>query len=279
MNKIKILAMVILAITFFTSCEDEEVDTTKPTITVTGPEEEEVLYTGSDVHFEVDFADDMELKSYKVDIHSNFDGHDHKAPTSDSVAWSFQKSWNFDAGQKNSHVHHHEIVIPTEIDGVKLATGDYHFMIYCTDAAGNESYVAVPVEIHDPIDTIAPIVSSVTAPAPNQIFTANQTISISGTIADNEHLDGLFIAIMHEGATISQVNATDCFAVITHEHDAVHELSNYNFSSSINVGQSTDNNTTPKPITWTPGNYYIIVKAKDESGNYGYSSQYPIVIQ
>ncbi len=279
MNKFKIFALVFLTIALFASCEKEEADTTKPTITVNAPGDEEVLYTGVDVHFDVDFADDVELKSYKVDIHSNFDGHEHKNPTADSIAWTFQKSWSFDAGLKNSHVHHHEIVIPTEVDGVKLATGDYHFMIYCTDAAGNESYVAIPVEIHEPTDSIEPTVNSVSAPASNQVFTNSQTISISGTVSDDNHLEGLFVAIMAEGSTISQVNATECFAVMMHEHDAVHEQTSYDFSASINVGQAQDNNTTPKPILWTPGNYYLIVKVMDESGNYGYSTQYPIVIQ
>jgi len=272
--------MLLSALFFATSCEKDDKDTQKPIITISAPEENEVLYIGSEIHFEVDFSDDVELKSYKVDIHSNFDGHDHKsALTDDSVAFTFQKSWNFDAGLKNSHVHHHEIVIPSEIDGKEISQGDYHFMVYCTDAAGNESWVAAPVKILKSTDLDAPTFSNIVAPTNNQVFANGQTITISGTVSDNEHLDGLFVAIMPEGATNEQVNPTDCFAVMLHEHDAVHEQQTYNFTASINVGQLQDNNTTPKNITWTAGNYFLIVKSPDESGNVGFSTQYPIVIE
>jgi len=275
------IAIVLLMSAFIiTSCEKDEVDTQKPVITISAPEEHEVLYIGSEIHFEVDFSDDTELKSYKVDIHSNFDGHDHKSiATEDSVAFSFQQSWNFDAGLKNTHIHHHEIVIPLEIDGKEISQGDYHLMVYCTDAAGNENWIAIPVEIMKSADAEAPTFTNIVAPTANQIFANNQIITITGTVSDNEHLDGLFIAIMPEGATNEQVNSTDCFAVMLHEHDAVHELQNYNFTATITVGQVQDNNDPPKNITWTPGNYYIIVKSPDESGNVGFSTQYPIVIQ
>ncbi len=282
MKNIKYFVAIALLMSVFviTSCEKDDTDTQKPVITLAAPEENEVLNIGSEIHFEVDFSDDVELKSYKVDIHSNFDGHDHKsASTGDSIAFSVQKSWNFDAGLKNTHVHHHEITIPHEIDGKEISQGNYHFMVYCTDAAGNESWVAVPVKIMKSIDTEAPSFTNIVAPAANQVFTNGQTITITGTVSDNEHLDGLFVAIMPEGATNEQVNSTSCFAVMLHQHDAVHELQTYNFTATITVGQAQDNNNPPKNITWTAGNYYIIVKSPDESGNEGFSTTYPIVIQ
>ncbi len=282
MKKLKYIIVAMLLISSFAiiSCEKEDADTQKPVITLSAPAEDEVLYIGADVHFEIDFQDDVELKSYKVDIHSNFDGHTHKSTaTGDSVAFSYQKSWNFDAGQKNAHVHHHEIVIPEEIDGHEISQGDYHFMIYCTDAAGNESWLAVPIEIKKSADTQAPTLTNMVVPSANQTFSNGQTISISGTITDNQHLEGLFVAIMPQGATNEQVTASGCFAVMLHEHDALHELQTYNFAASIQVGQAQDNNNPSKAITWTAGNYFVIVKSLDESGNTVFSAQYPIVIQ
>jgi len=274
-------AAMLLAVVFFaTSCEKEENDTQKPVITVEGPEQNEVLYIGSGIHLEVEFTDDTELKSYKVDIHSNFDGHTHKSTNSeDTIAWSFQKSWNFDAGQKNAHVHHHEIVVPHEYNGNDISQGIYHFMIYCTDAAGNESWTAVPVKIMKSADKELPTFTGIVAPASNQIFANGQTIAISGTVNDNDALHGLFVAIMPENATNEQVNATECLAVMLHEHDAVDGKQTYNFTTSIQVGQAKDNNNPSKNITWTPGKYFIIVKSTDESENEGFSQKYPIVIQ
>ena len=38
---------------------------------------------------------------------------------------------------KTAHIHHHDIVIPAN-----ATPGDYHLMVYCTDAAGNQTYIA-----------------------------------------------------------------------------------------------------------------------------------------
>lgn len=145
-----LLTTFILAITIFSSCDEDEVDNNQPIITIGEPAENETLYIGSDVHFECDFSDDTELASYKIEIHDNFDGHTHEKSLQmedDSVAFSYNNSWNFDEGLKNAHIHHHEIVIPETIDGVRIAQGDYHFGIYCTDIAGNESHQFIDIHI------------------------------------------------------------------------------------------------------------------------------------
>lgn len=41
------------------------------------------------------------------------------------------------AGAKNASIHHHEILIPAN-----ATPGNYHLMVYCTDAAGNEAHLA-----------------------------------------------------------------------------------------------------------------------------------------
>lgn len=43
------------------------------------PEEGQALKIGSEygVHFEMDLSDDVMLKSYMIEIHSNFDHHSH----------------------------------------------------------------------------------------------------------------------------------------------------------------------------------------------------------
>lgn len=149
MKKFKYITAIMLFISLFiVSCEKDDADTVKPVITITGPEDDEAIFIGSEIHFEVDFSDDTELKSYKVDIHSNTDGHSHKAvTTNDSVAFTFQKSWEFEPGLKNAKINHYEIEIPVLIDGKPILEGHYHFLVYCTDVAGNESWTATEVEI------------------------------------------------------------------------------------------------------------------------------------
>lgn len=68
----------------------------------------------------------------------------------DSVA--FEKTWmesDFIAlgeepvsGKRSVTIHHHLIAIPETMNGKPLKEGHYHFIIYCTDQAGQESYIA-----------------------------------------------------------------------------------------------------------------------------------------
>ena len=140
-NNIQFLLIltVVTVLSVFTSCSDDDGDTTLPVINLTAPAEGAILKIGSDVHFDMEVADNEMLASYKVEIHNNFDGHEHSRATradGDTTPFYFQKSWSL-AGQKNATIHHHEIIIPTN-----ATPGNYHLMVYCTDAAGNEAYVA-----------------------------------------------------------------------------------------------------------------------------------------
>ena len=123
---------------FFTSCSsDNEGDTVKPVINLIEPTEGATLKIGNahGVHFDMELSDDVMLKSYKVNIHSNFDGHSHTRTSEETVDFSFNRSW--DVSGKNTKIHHHEIVIPEN-----ATPRNDHLMVYCTDEAGNESYLA-----------------------------------------------------------------------------------------------------------------------------------------
>lgn len=125
----------------FSACDEEDADTTKPVITLDEPEDGDSLRIGESVHFECDFSDDEALGSYLIEIHNNFDGHGHKISSSqtrgeDTEAFYFKKSYDI-SNLRNTHVHHHDIVIPEN-----ATPGAYHLIVYCTDAAGNQAMVA-----------------------------------------------------------------------------------------------------------------------------------------
>ena len=160
----------------FTACEKVDVDREKPVITVMKPAEDEVVTPGSAIRFEVEFSDNEALASYKVNIHGAFDGHEHNAAVkaagrnevvaaadyetglrpfgmraaTDSVA--FEKTWAESdfialgatpiAGGKKVTVAHQYIVIPENLNGKPLREGHYHFIVYCTDQSGQESFVS-----------------------------------------------------------------------------------------------------------------------------------------
>ena len=148
--KYLLLSISIVTITLlFTSCDsDNDGDTTPPVINLIAPAEEGILKIGDEhgMHLEMELSDNEMLSSYKVEIHNNFDGHEHtkSLKADETTPFSFQKSWDV-SGKKNATIHHHEIMIPEN-----ATPGNYHLMVYCTDAAGNETYVARDIVLsHD----------------------------------------------------------------------------------------------------------------------------------
>ena len=140
-TKIYFTTILVISVLAFFSCDKEDSDTTKPVIDLHEPAEGQALLIGSEkgVHFEMDLSDDVMLKSYKIDIHNNFDHHSHggtRAEGEGRVPFVFNRSYDV-SGKKNVHVHHHDIVFPED-----ATPGDYHLMVYCTDAAGNETHIA-----------------------------------------------------------------------------------------------------------------------------------------
>ena len=75
-----IISLLAMSVFVFISCDDSDSDTTKPVIELHEPEEGQALKIGSEygVHFEMDLSDDVMLKSYMIEIHSNFDHHSHE---------------------------------------------------------------------------------------------------------------------------------------------------------------------------------------------------------
>lgn len=159
MKKLFLVSIVLLGTLVFTSCEREPKDTERPVIDLIGPEAKEAIKPGSDVHFEVKFSDNIALASYKVNIHGNFKPHTHIiASNAENDSVIFDKTWLeedfINAGERESingkkevTIHHHKIVIPATIDGKPIKAGPYHFMVYCTDKAGNESFIARDITI------------------------------------------------------------------------------------------------------------------------------------
>ena len=163
MKKIYIASLVALCLpALFLSCENEN-DTQKPVINLVDPAEGEILKIGGDVHLELELSDNEGLKSYKIDMHDNISNpHTHssaaaRASVSDSVL--FSKTWDEAyfiskgespiEGLKNKHIHHHLIEIPAQVNGKPIRQGSYHFIVYCTDVNGNESFVSHTVQLRE----------------------------------------------------------------------------------------------------------------------------------
>lgn len=275
------LAVIASASTLMVGCsksnDETPADTDKPNIQVVSPANEQVFLPGDTITFNANFSDNVELNSYKIDIHFGT-GHDHKS-TNDSITWTYQKSWNFEAGLSSASISHNEVIIPTEIDGKTIAPGEYHFLVYCTDKAGNENFMALSIDIEapeEPADVDAPEITITFSPANLEVFGRNDTIRISGNVTDSHHLSSLLVALMRENQTDEQVNEADAFAIVLNANADVQELGSFDFGGSIVVSNPLDNNVPPRNITWSHGIFYLVVRAEDEYGNVRFSEHFPV---
>lgn len=151
-------ALLALTVTALTACGGSDGDGARdmvlPTISETGitanPIDCQQYQPGDTIPFQYVFKDNVQLGNYNIEIHSNFDHHSHgtsavtceKSPHEEGKkAWVFNQSYAIPAAA-TSFTAQQKIPVPTDI-----ATGDYHFMIRLTDAAGNQEIKAVAIKI------------------------------------------------------------------------------------------------------------------------------------
>ena len=275
--RVSVLCTIAIALVmglFFTSCEKDEV-AAKPVIDLTelGYENDKIGYLGSDLHIEADIVAEGTIDNIAIVIHPEGEhepgGHDNE--------WEVDMTFTKFSGLKNTTFHEH-VDIP-----VTAEAGDYHFHFIVTDMEGQQTSVEEELEVLQPDDAVAPEMSIASTPSNNQTFNKGETISISGSVSDDKALGGMYIGLVRvdQNLTDAEVNATNTITLLhTHDFDSP---ASHNFSASITVGATQDNNITPKDITgdisWQTANYYILVKCKDAfGGNWTISSHYPIVI-
>jgi hypothetical protein len=93
------ILLLLAAVTAFSGCESDDIDTRKPQIVLSEPAEEEAYAPGSAIHFVVTLSDNVALASYKVNIHGAFDGHTHSAVqpsltrATDAEPHPFERTW------------------------------------------------------------------------------------------------------------------------------------------------------------------------------------------
>ncbi len=280
-SKLKILTLffTIASVAILSSCDKDET-TPNPVITLTelGYENSKIGYAGTDLHIEAEIVAEGKIDIITIEIHPEGE-HEDKSTSIflHEDEWEMDTTYTKFSGIIDPTFHEH-IDIPAYAD-----TGHYHFHFTVTDLEGRQTVVEEELEIRYPDDAVAPTVNVTSAPTNNQSFTNGETISISGSVSDENALGGMYIGLVREGQNLSdaEVNATNTITLLhTHEFDSA---TAHNFSASIDVGAAQDNNITPKDITgdlaWQSANYYIVVKCKDAfGGNWTFSSHYPIVI-
>ena len=151
----------------FAACENSTKDTTPPVIDSASflPADCDIYYAGDTILVHFICSDDIELGSFNIEIHSNFDHHTHGTSASsceydeehpdegeeyleedhahgaDEGAWVFNQDYTMARGMTMVTVSH---LIPVPEDAEE---GDYHFMVRLTDRAGWQTFKAVAIHI------------------------------------------------------------------------------------------------------------------------------------
>ena len=158
MRNSTIIFILVLSLTHFHSCKEEDIDKEKPAIDLTiqdaFPVNCDTLYFGESYTLKIRFTDNAELGSYSIDIHNNFDHHSHSTeveecnmdPDKEPVnPWVFIQDYEIPAGL-TEHVTDITLSLPSDCCG-EYDEGDYHFFISLTDAEGWSAQKGLSVKI------------------------------------------------------------------------------------------------------------------------------------
>jgi hypothetical protein len=138
------------------SCSDADKDDQLPVIDMTGDADYPMdcisLLRGETFTFHATFSDNIELGSYSIEMHHNFDHHTHSTSTAECELdpvktavnpFIFLEEYSIPGGL-TTYFPTVQIEIPDTID-----TGDYHFMVRLTDKAGWQALKGISVKIVD----------------------------------------------------------------------------------------------------------------------------------
>lgn len=144
----KVRLISILSLLLTAACDPAEIDDQKPFVDLSMmgafPVSCDTLYLGESFTWKVRFADNVELGSYSLEIHHNFDHHAHSTepesceldPVKEPVN-PFHTIMDFEipAGSAEYTVNESIHIPSSDVNG-DMDPGDYHFFISLTDREG-----------------------------------------------------------------------------------------------------------------------------------------------
>ncbi len=151
---------ILATFIFLFSCKKkEDTDNEKPVInldfTDAFPQNCDTLYFGESFVLKMRFTDNVELGSFSMDIHNNFDHHSHSTevtecsldPIKDPVnPFLFIEDYNIAAGQ-SEYITSLSVSIPSGNKYGAYDEGDYHLFINLTDKEGWSSQKGLSIKM------------------------------------------------------------------------------------------------------------------------------------
>ncbi|MCG8308516.1 MAG: DUF4625 domain-containing protein [Cytophagales bacterium] len=159
MKKNKIVFLLFLSGTLLFSCEKEDIDQVKPDIDMSAmdafPVACDTLYFGENFTLKAVFTDNVELGSFNLDIHHNFDHHTHSTEVIECNLADKKEPLNpyiliqdFEIPEgSSSYEANLEISLPSVNGDGKYDEGDYHFHINLVDKNGWSTPYGVGVKM------------------------------------------------------------------------------------------------------------------------------------
>ncbi len=160
MKNFKIYYFLIIAVIIATSCtKDEDIDKTEPVIDLNFSEAFPVncdtIYFGESFTFKALFTDNIQLGSYSIDIHNNFDHHSHTTEVTECELDPVKEAINpfvtiedYDIPEgQNEYLTDISVTIPSGNSDGEYDEGDYHFFISLTDHEGWSSQKGLSIKM------------------------------------------------------------------------------------------------------------------------------------
>ena len=202
---------ILSAIFILASCKKESEDSTKPLINsvkINGiVADEHEMNAGETFTIEVSTSDNESLNQLKVNIHSADDGHTHDDVSGEVDApnigvWSETQIFNI-SGTSNTQ--------SLTLDVPAVVAGHWHVEVMLIDEQGNEALEYVTT-LHV-VNTNLPIMNVVSVPAAVDYeisIAPGETITLSGTITDDDGLDSGHVELENEttGEIVWEQNLT-----------------------------------------------------------------------
>jgi hypothetical protein len=262
----KKIAFLVLTLTLlWTGCTPDGIDTEAPIIlegnivpmpitgTICGSTQNNVIYarSGDSIRFGLTVRDNDLLSQYQLDIQDNFDCNSSRSNT---TTWSLQKVVDILSAEYQVQ----------EVIGVPLdvTAGNYSCSFSAVDAAGNPSdeTITYMLSILNSADTIPPTLNVTSSLALNA--TNGDTITIAGTLDDNEVLNGGRMEFLFTDANGNENS------IETINLDTTVTMNSYPFSFDYII-----------PSNWAKRTYEMEVIGFDAVGNAATAAEVEVTIQ
>lgn len=250
----KLAILFVAALPVLAACKKEDPDLDPPVITeykINDKDHDIEVAAGSEMHVDLIFEDNEELREYKIDIHDAFDGHDH-GKVSAITRFSFQQTYAINGKQATEH---QDVDVPAE-----SAAGPYHAIVRVIDEEGNEGeFGELMVHIKHPDQPVI----NITSPDFSQEVHApkGSTLVLEGTVTDNQDLEEVVVVIKeehdHDHGKVQSGELYEAEFELTGANDT-----SWDFAEITNQGKDI-----VIPSTAETGHYKLEIVAKDAEGH------------